>query len=175
MKKNKSAGFTLIELIIVLTLVGLLSGLVMPRMFNTLTNMELKSAARDTISFLARARTWAYYKKNHIKVSVDLEKGQLIRYVYRQATAENGAAIDGPEMVWAKVENYFLPKSVSIKRVSLQENGKDITQGRVDLVFYPTGTSNGGKIFLVSKKGRTIPVGIDVITGDVRIIENENS
>lgn len=172
MKKNNSSGFTLIELIVVLVIMGLLSGFVMPRMFKTLTNMELKSAARDTISFLARARSSAYYKKHYIKVSFDLGGGLLKMFRYERASTDEQIQISAPEMIWVSIEKYQLPETISIGNCMFGE--KVISEGTFDLTFDPVGASNGGQITLMNDEGHAFCIDVDKITGDARIIENEN-
>ncbi|MCD4718340.1 MAG: type II secretion system GspH family protein, partial [Desulfobacula sp.] len=97
MKKVKPYGFTLIELIVVLVIVGLLAGLVMPRVFGTLTHVELRSAARNTVFILHQARDLAYYKKKYIKASFNLDTGHITLLTYQSKTAEGNDSFAGPE------------------------------------------------------------------------------
>ena len=172
MEKIKPDGFTLIELIVVMVIVGLLAGLVMPRVFGTLTHVELRSAARTTVSFLHQARDLAYYKKKYIKASFNLSTGHITLLTYQSKAVEEKDSFAGPEMEWAGIKDFFLP--VSVKLEKCVQKDKTITQGLFDIIFYPAGNTTGGHITLMNKKGRTFLIKVDIITGNARIIqENE--
>ncbi len=172
MKKNPSAGFTLIELIIVLVIVGLLSGLVMPRMFQSMTRIELRKAAGDMVSLLRSARDQAYYRKLFIKVSFNPDTGKVSLFRYQRASEEDGTSLAGPEMVWGLLKEVALPKSVSIASIDKKKDSE--SEDVYDLFFYPAGTSDGGIITLMDKKGRVFKISVDRITGKVRIAEDDN-
>ncbi|WP_321491557.1 prepilin-type N-terminal cleavage/methylation domain-containing protein [uncultured Desulfobacter sp.] len=170
MKKNSCSGFTLIELIVVLVIVGLLSGLVMPRMFQSMTRIELRKAAGDMVSFLRSARDEAYYKKLFIRVSFNPDTRQVLLFRYQRASEDEETSFAGPEMVWALLKEILLPESVSIERIEKKKDTDSIDVH--SLYFYPSGTSDGGVITLMDKKGRVFQISIDRITGKVRIIDD---
>ena len=172
MKKVKPDGFTLIELIVVLVIVGLLAGLVMPRVFGTLTHVKLRSAARDTVSVLHQARDLAYYKKKYIKASFNLDTGHITILIYQSTIVEEKVSFISPEMEWAGIKDFFLPDNVKLEKCVRKD--RIITQGLFDIIFYPAGNTDGGILTLMNKKGRKFLIKIDVITGNAQIIkENE--
>lgn len=69
MPKDRRAGFTIIELLIVLAVAGLVVGIAAPR-FRALTN-ELESAARETGGFFQLARSKAMTTTSAYRVIVD--------------------------------------------------------------------------------------------------------
>lgn len=172
MEKSKSDGFTLIELIVVMAIVGLLAGMVIPRVFNTLTNVELKSAARNTVSFLNQARDHSYYKKKYTKVSFNLATGHIALSEYRNVIAEEKDSFAGPEMIWVGIKDFFLPDGVRLQKC--MGGGKNTTKGRFDIIIYPAGNTDGGRMTLVNKKGREFLIKVDIITGNARIMEESD-
>ena len=171
MQKSKSDGFTLIELLVVLLIVGLVAGLVIPRVFNTLTHVELKSATRETASFLDQARDFSYYKKKYMKVSFNLTTGHISLSEQQNTTQEDNFSA-GPEMVWVRIKDFFLPEGVYVQKCVQKD--KTTESGVFNILFYPAGNANGGTIRLMNKKGRHFLIRVDTITGDARIIEEKN-
>jgi prepilin-type N-terminal cleavage/methylation domain-containing protein len=172
LKKVKPNGFTLIELIVVLVIVGLLSGLVMPRVFGTLTHVELRSAARNTVSLLHQARDLAYYKKKYIKASFNLDTGHITISTWQSKTAEEKGSFADPEMDWVGMKDFFLADSVKLTKCA--QKGRTVTQGLFDIIFYPAGNTDGGRITLMNKKGRTFIIKVNVITGNARILQEND-
>ncbi len=158
--KNKEGGFTLFELIIVLVIMGLISSLVLPRFFNSMTHVELKTAARQTIALLHQARDIAYFQKQRVKACFDLETDGVTIYRYDNKKKELKP--------WSVIKQYSYPGDVKIKLC--RKKDKEFSQGKFDLVFSPNGNSSGGLIVLKNKKNRVYKIKIDFITGNARII-----
>ncbi|MCD4721403.1 MAG: hypothetical protein K8S13_16315, partial [Desulfobacula sp.] len=75
----------------------------------------------------------------------------------------------GPEMEWIGIKDFFLAGSVKLEKCVQKD--KIITEGLFDIIFYPAGNTDGGRITLMNKKGRTFLIEVNVITGNAQIIE----
>ena len=54
--KRRPGGFTLIEILIAITLIGIMTAVAMPRLKNSMAAESVRSARRDVVSHLAKAR-----------------------------------------------------------------------------------------------------------------------
>ncbi len=116
--KTKS-GFTLIELIIVLFIIGLISSLVVPRLMET-----GKSAARSDAKRIGLTLRYVYgesiTRKIPYTLTVDIDRGQW-RY---ESEAES--------------KNFSLKRKVMISDVIIPSLG-EISSGEIKIAFTPTG------------------------------------
>ena len=69
-------GFTLLELILVLFLMGLMAGIVLPFVVSTLDRVKLQSEARQISSALQFARSEAITKKTLFTFNADIDNNQ---------------------------------------------------------------------------------------------------
>ncbi len=151
-------GFTLFELLIVLILVSLITFMALPRFFNSMTHVELKTAARRTTALLHQARDIAYFKKKRIKVSfkMDTDKIMIFEYVDKKFNPINGLKYSYPEGI--KINGY-------------RDKDEFVSENQFDIIFSPSGNSTGGNIMLSNDKKRTYEIEVDFITGNARILE----
>lgn len=178
--RNRNHGFTLIELMVVLVIVGLVAGLGMPRLFNSMGGVKLKTSARKTVSILKYARDTAFYKKQLTKVVVDLDRGKLAVLVFQEAVpdAEEEAAADPDgepllyhpkKMEWVEDKELLFPEGVSVKECVKDDD--PAYSGKFELLFSPVGNSSGGEIHLMNTREREFTIAIDFITGSAQIIQ----
>ena len=154
---NNSRGFTLIELVVVLVIVGLIASLAAPRLFNSIGRVELKDAARRTLVLLNKARKMAYYQRVDTFVRFDLEGNTIT--VFEKRPLETGQL--------KKVDSlaYVLPGDLSLEVLDI-EGGKETFD-----LFFSSAVSSGGTILLRDKGGRYFKIKVDVVTGYARIMQ----
>jgi general secretion pathway protein H len=142
-----AAGFTLIELVVTLVVLGLALVLVTGYRAPWSTAFGLKGTAAELASGLRLARSQAI-AGNH-RVALDLD---LARHRYRIG--------DGPPQA--------LPPKLSIELLTIAGENRGRTGG--DIRFNPDGSSTGGRISL-AEGGRRVAVGVDWLTGKVTVAE----
>lgn len=66
--KSKAAGFTLVELMVVIGVLGIMAAIGAPRLMDQLTNLTIKAAARDIYSALQQAKLEAVKENETVVV-----------------------------------------------------------------------------------------------------------
>ncbi len=87
-ERYSKRGFTLLELIVVLVIISLISALVGPRFTGTLTNMNLKTAAKKVAAALRYARSQAASEQITYVSVFDFEKKSLTVGAYQQPSED---------------------------------------------------------------------------------------
>ena len=137
-------GYTLIELVVVLAIVAAMAAIV-PFAFSKLqAGAEYRSAARDLISTLRRARSQAETTGRQVIVTIDTEER---RYGI-------GERIDRR-----------LPEALSVRLTAAATEAAGEHRGRIR--FYPDGSSTGGSVFLLRPTGEGVQVRVDWLLGRI--------
>ncbi len=144
--RSRDGGVTLLELLIVLSIMAIIAGLVIPMFGAGVSSTALKSAARQVAAGLRLARSEAVATRHDMRVVLDLE--------HRTFQVEPDARI------------HALPRELEMKLYTAQS---DLVSDRVGAIrFFPDGGSNGGRITLAAGE-RKYDVDIDWLTGRVAI------
>ena len=182
-------GFTLIELILVLVIIGFLTSLVAPAI-TSLAGLKLKTATRKMAAGLRYARSQAVTTGSEYQVVFDIEKGEMIIESLKEEEkpySYNNGYEDGEEEEsngeeeeeddsakrMKKRKTYTVPKEVRLARVVI--DGEEITEDQAWIDFYPNGSCSGGEIFLMDEKEREYRIALEFITGVVKITEEEET
>ena len=134
-------GFTLIELMVVLTIIGMALTLSIPVLQRSVPQLELKNAARTTVTAIREARAIAIGSNRETVLFFDLGN----RYLWVDGTTP--VALD-PRI-----------------GMSLMTATREVIQSGVGGIrFYPDGSSTGGSIELMLDRRRQV-VGVEWLTG----------
>ncbi len=144
----RTAGVSLLELLIVLAIMGFVAALAMPMLGSGPSGMELRSAARQLASGLRLARSEAVAQRRETFLVLDVA-GRRFK-------------------VDRDPQEHALPRGVELKLFTAQ---KDLVDDKVGSIrFYPDGGSNGGRITVGSGE-RKYEVDVDWLTGRVAILD----
>lgn len=141
-----SAGFTLIELIVVLAIMGLVVALASPRLHRALPKAELAASAGELAAALRHTRARAIAQGRPAALVVDI-----------------GAARYGP----AGAPGHPLPKGVEVE-IETAADAIDPVARRAAMTFYADGTAAGGRIVL-RRGSRAYHLDIDWLTGRIAV------
>jgi len=157
---HHSAGFTLIELIVVLMIMGISLGLVGMFVHQGASNLELKRVTKEIATTLRYARNQAVAEKKVYSFVIRESDGTY--NLYAEDIAGNNE-VDAPASVMSRT----LPDKLKIK---FDERG----EGSLRIDFFPGGNSTGGLIDIRNQADRNLLVTVNRLTGKVEIIKNKN-
>ncbi len=145
---RRVAGVTLLELLIVLTLMAIVAGFVIPMFGGPLSTSELRSTARQLAAGLRLARSEAVSQRRETFLVLDVA-GKRFK-------------------VDRDPQEHKLPSRVELKLFTAQNDLVDENVGSIR--FFPDGGSNGGRITVAAGE-RKFDVDIDWLTGRVAILD----
>jgi general secretion pathway protein H len=146
--RARARGVTLLELLIVLSIMAIVAAMVVPIFGGGVSTSELKGAARQVAAGLRLARSEALATRRETGVVLDLER--------RMFQVER----DGRE--------HSLPPAIELKLFTAES---DLVSDKVGAIrFFPDGGSNGGRVTLAVGE-RKYNVDVDWLTGRVAILD----
>jgi prepilin-type N-terminal cleavage/methylation domain-containing protein len=175
----KKDGFTLLELVVVLVIIGLMSALVVPRLTGPLSNLDLKTAAKNISASLRYARSRAATEKIVYAALVDFDNNRLViadtPLVMTDFLANDQEKIQkllvsrlaGEQDRPGGIKTYQPPDGVRFEKGRSRD--RTVSTGFFPVYFFPTGASSGGEITVANQRGRQYSLTIDFVTGLVRL------
>jgi general secretion pathway protein H len=140
-----SAGFTLLEALMVLAIIGLVAAVALPALRRPPDKLRLEAATRTLMSALRFSRVEAIARNDDVIVTMHVDRRIL------ESSAGSALQIDqdiSVEMIFAAVERRRSAAGV--------------------IRFFPDGTSSGGDIILTLSKRRA-RISVNWLTGEARL------
>ncbi|MBW2707977.1 MAG: prepilin-type N-terminal cleavage/methylation domain-containing protein [Deltaproteobacteria bacterium] len=154
-------GFTLIELVVVVSLIVMMIGLTMPKIRNTLLSDALKRTALRMVGLVKNLRDEAVREQRTYGLRLDMVQQQY--WVGFTAMTEE-------EQVQARKNAEKLPPNVEILDVWFKEEGK-ISEGEAVILFFKKGYIQPSAIHLGDDDGRRFTVVLSPFGGKVAVLE----
>lgn len=149
--RRTQAGFSLLELVVVLFLMALLMGLVLPGLISSWEREKNRATLREFTTTLRTARSEAVTRGARVRLFLNLKTGRYRLEGSTQEGALKGVSLTDALLVWQNPEK---------------------SQGYI--AFYGDGSTSGGKLALVEPTGRRYLLEVEPITGKVSLRSSVN-
>ena len=160
----RQRGFTLIEIIVVLVLMGIVFGIAIPKIENLSPKYALRAAAREIASQLEYVRASAVNRRKTFAVVYALEARK-----YTIVTPPPEGQSDLPFEDWPRLEPASLPTLVSFHSIIRADNYVfqvgDVPE--VPILIDPLGASGSHVVVLKDSLGHVISVKFNALLGTV--------
>lgn len=145
---RSDSGFSLLELLIVLVILGFMAVLIPPRLSGVMISTQAKASARDIVSALRQTRSAAISTGQEQVFSLDLSKKS---FTIKNNTTKN------------------LPDKMQISLYTARTEQLSELEGAIR--FFPDGSSTGGRIRL-TMGNQQLYVDVNWLTGKVALLDN---
>lgn len=186
LRKSRSGGFTLIEILIVLAIIGTAMAIATPRLFKTNTN--IKSVTRNFLVLGKEVRNRARLSHSTVRLAIDLNPQEPQYWVEKS----NGPVLIDPEAreeetsdeekpsVWQldtvlTNQKKSLPSGLYFAEVeTLSMNGPQ-TEGIAYIHFFPEGLMEAASIQITDRKQMTWTLIYNPLTGQADVATEARS
>ena len=151
LQSRRQAGFTLVEMVVVMMIIALIMGIVATSLSRSISGAESREAARNIVAALRYTRTRAILDKKETVFRVDTE-------------SRSYSAPGRPRVT--------LPEGVEVSLTTARSEMTTDTAGGIR--FFPDGGSTGGHVDLFVNE-REYRVDVAWLTGEARLAPMEKS
>ena len=153
---RKNAGFSLVEVLTVVAIVGILGAVGIPSMFSWLSNKGLQSAARDLYSNMRKAQSTAVKNNRNCAISFDGASGYMVYVDEDKDFSHDAGEQIIAQAIWSQYRN------VQLDDVNFTDNG----DSKPTVAFQPNlipADKNGGIADGTVKLKNSTPRELDVV------------
>ncbi len=168
---QSSSGYSLIELVVVLILIGLFTAIASPFIISTLTKTKLKTTAKEIATTLRYARSQAIPSKKPYYFYIDLDNPSF--WISPETVETDRQGFINYEDAY-KAAGKIRPISDEIIIEKVEAGLSVASDGIMIIPFYPQGNTVSSNVYLHkrndSSSEKYLEIQLDEITGKVRIV-----
>jgi len=160
--RRKRTGITLLEILIVMTILLIMLAFSIPSMKGLHQRNQLHTSAREVVALLKYARGEAVLGEKQVEVRFDVP-GDRYRLDLREQ--DESARRRDREQTRKTVEKIrYLPLKIHFLEITTQAEA-DEKSGIAGILFYPNGSATAATIVMQSERGRTMTIEVAGATG----------
>ena len=166
---SASAGFTLVELTLVILVIGIVGALVLPRFGGLLDRQQTRRSVNVLRGMVRQLHAKAALTKRIYRLNFDLE-GQRVTACYLQSLSpdESGEVACVVESS-REMRGFDLPGAVRLLDV-VSASGEKISEGTAMTHFHPTGLAEPSVVHLQTLDDTHVTLFIEPLAGRVKVV-----
>ena len=173
---RRKEGFTFLELVVVITIMGIMMAVTLPRFSSTFSKATLGGTARGLAGTMAYVRSTAVKDGRSYFLNIDLDNHEYwITYFNEEADL---SLIDYEELdildeeIYTELRDTFVARTKLQKKIEFAQvvlgDGEGISDGVVQIEFRPDGTADETVIHLMNPKERFYTVYLEHYNAQAR-------
>ncbi len=168
-QRKNLKGFTFLEILIVMTILGILMVFGTPRLKGIYLKNQLRSAARDLATLFRLARSESIYSGGITQVKMNIDEYWYQLVLPPREDNERDRYYDRNEKVREIERKRYIPEEVSIKEISTDGLTDPKNRKIIRILFFPDGTASGTTIVMQNDKKRSMTIDLAPATGISRV------
>jgi len=156
---SRNTGFTLVEMLVIMVLIGLLLGLALPRFGGLGETEKLRAATRLLVGQILEAHSQSVTGARPYYLCLDLEGARIWLALKRAEKTEE---------ISPEISSVTLPSGTGFKDV-IHSNGGMFKEGVVTFAFWPNGGNEPGTIHLENNSGEEMTIFLRPFLGQTEI------
>jgi type II secretion system protein H len=165
--RGRAAGFTLVELIVVVLIVGLMMMLAVTRLDFMVPKYRLRGAAREVASTLKQGKARAAATGKDVYLELDLSRGAYwLLVAFPKAAGEGSGEVEVRGFEYQPLMARSLPEGVQITDILFSDTEK-VLEGTARLRLSPFGSSSSMIVNLKGRDDRELGLKLNGFSGTV--------
>ena len=172
---HRQAGFTMVELMIVIVVIAILSAIAVPNIISWLPNYRLKAAARDLYSNMQQVKMKAIKENKDWAIVFDSANNRY--YICSDKGADNSWSATGDNSITATINLLSYKNGIGYGHgsatvaVGAGFGGDDISYISNVVVFNPRGSGSAGYVYIDHQTHTTTFAVGTVSSGSIRLLK----
>lgn len=164
-----SAGFTLVELTLVILVIGIIGALVLPRFGGLVDRQQVRRTVNVLRGMVRQLHAKAALTKRIYRLTFDLEEQRVtVCYLQSASLTESGEIACVAESS-REMRGYVMPDAVRLLDV-VSSSGEKIRQGTAMTHFHTTGLAEPSVVHLQTPDEAHVTLFIEALAGRVKVV-----